>query len=230
MRALKVLFLAALLPLAGCMNSALAPGGGAKAMREMPLYGGRIVVRGPEGYCIDPASRRRQSSATLVFLASCEALTGQRGFRVDPALMTVTVTPRRPGTEQPTARGIARAMAPKQPLSESDENGLAIVHFNTGGDGALPGGDPRYWRGGMALNGHLVSLAVYGPDGSRIAGPGGRALLRGLAAEIRRASTVSAPAPGAARARQGTRQDPYTQEKKPRGLGALLGGLFPNSG
>lgn len=188
MRALRLIGLLSLLPLAGCMGNGLAPDGGANALRAMPLYGGNIVVRGPEGYCIDPDSRRRQSGGTLVFLGSCEALTGEAGTRVEPALMTVTVTPRRPGTDQPRARDIATALAPKEPLAEYDEDGVAMVHFNLGGAAALPGGDPRYWRGGMALDGHLVSLAVYAPQGSRIAGAQGRDLLRGLAAGIRKAS------------------------------------------
>lgn len=188
MRALRLIGLLSLLPLAGCMGNGLAPGGGANALRTMPLYGGNIVVRGPEGYCIDPDSRRRQSGGTLVFLGSCEALTGEAGTRVVPALMTVTVTPRRPGTDQPRARDIASALAPKEPLAEYDEDGVAMVHFNLGGATILPGGDPSYWRGGMALDGHLISLAVYAPQNSQIAGAQGRDLLRDLAAAIRSAS------------------------------------------
>ncbi len=192
MRALKLIWLLSLLPLAACMGNSLAPGGKANALREMPLYGGNIVVSGPEGYCIDPQSKRRQSGGTLVFVGSCEALTGQSGNRVAAALMTVTVTPRRPGTDQPRARNIANALAPKEPLGEYDETGVAMVHFNLGGTAVLPGGDPRYWRGGMALDGHLVSLAVYAPQDSAIAGPKGRALLRELAAAIREASAPAA--------------------------------------
>lgn len=188
MRALKLMALLSLLPLAGCIGNGLAPGGGANALRDMPLYGGNIVVRGPKGYCIDPDSHRRQSGGTLVFLGSCEALTGEAGTRVEPALMAVTVTPRRPGTEQPRARDIASALAPKEPLAEYDEDGVAMVHFNLGGAAALPGGDSRYWRGGMALDGHLISLAVYAPQNSQIAGAQGRDLLRELAAAIQKAS------------------------------------------
>ena len=174
--------------LAGCLGHGGVPGRTDAPLRAMPLYGGTIVVRGPEGYCVDPASRRRQPAGTLVLLGSCEALTGEPGTRVAAALMTVTITPRRPGTGQPRARDIAEALAPKEPLAQHDEDGLAMVHFNIGGAMVLPGGDPRYWRGGMALNGHLVSLGVYGPEGSGISGPAGRALLRDLAQEIRDAS------------------------------------------
>lgn len=173
----------------------LAPGKDAKLLRAMPVYGGRVVVRGPEGYCVDRSSHQRRAAGTLVFLASCESLSGRPGLRVDAALIVVTVTPRRPGTAQPTARDIAETMAPKRPLDLRDEDGIAMVHFNAGGAVALPGGDPHYWRGGMALNGHLVSLAVYGSKGSPIAGPAGRALLRSVALEMRRASpTPTSPA------------------------------------
>lgn len=233
MRCFRFVFMLALLPLAACMGRGLPPQSSAEmALRELPLYGGDIVVRGPDGYCVDPASHRQNSGSTLVFIGSCEALTGKAGTRVEAALMTVTVTPRRPRTSQPTASGIAAALSPKAVLEQIDEDGIAMVHFNAGGDAALPGGDPRYWRAGMALGGHLLSLAVYGPDGSRIAGPGGQSLLRALASEIRSASphgarsaTAEHNAPTQAKA---ANTQMNTRKNTANGFAGVFGALFPN--
>src|SRR6056297_1527391 len=140
--------LALTIPLAACMSlpdatretgpdATAAPGRPQQVLQELSLYGGRVVVRGPRGYCIDGDNTRRGGTSTVVVLASCQTLTGQAGPSVDPA---------------------------------------------------LPGGDPRYWRGGMLINGHLVGLAAYGRQGSRVAGADGRRLIRQLAETLREAS------------------------------------------
>ena len=72
--------------------------------------------------------------------------------------------------------------------SRVSSDGLALVHLDAGGELALPGGDPRYWRGGMVINDHLVSLAVYTPRGSRLAGASGRRFITDLARALRTAS------------------------------------------
>lgn len=198
-------------------------------MTEVPLYGGGVVVRGPRGYCVDGSSLRRGSGSNLVFLASCESLTGAPGVSVEPALIVVSVLARRADASPPTAEGIARSMAPKRPLEMFDRDGVAVVHLDAGGAQALPGGDPRYWRGGMLINGHLVGLAVYGRAGSFVSGARGGQLIFDVARSVRAASPVrqyrsseevsgTPPAQG-----QGESGDGGN-----RGLGALFGGLFPN--
>ena len=191
--------LALTIPLAACMSlpdatretgpgATAAPGRPQKVLQELSLYGGRVVVRGPRGYCIDGDNTRRGGTSTVVVLASCQTLTGQAGPSVDPALLVVSVLPRRAGAKQPTAAAIAQSMAPKRALQTVDGDGLAMVHLDAGGARALPGGDPRYWRGGMLINGHLVGLAAYGRQGSRVAGADGRRLIRQLAETLREAS------------------------------------------
>jgi hypothetical protein len=107
---------------------------------------------------------------------------------VPPAFIVVSVLPKRADALPPTAAGIAQSMAPKRPLAMFDREGLAVVHLDAGGAQVLPEGDPRYWRGGMLVNGHLVGLAVYGRAGSSIAGARGRDLIVDLANAVRIAS------------------------------------------
>ena len=47
----------------------------ATAIRELPLYGGDVVVRAPNGYCVDTAHVTRRPAATVAPLASCSSLT-----------------------------------------------------------------------------------------------------------------------------------------------------------
>lgn len=221
--------LAAALPLAGCFgpdSGALSflSSGGEKAvvqrdvLRKTSLMEGDVVVRGPEGYCIDRRSLRLKRDGGFALLASCEALSGVRGEAVEPVLMTVSVLPGAPGATRPGAAEIAALMAPAEVLATHEDAGLALVHFASGGEQVLPGGDARYWRGGMVVNGHLVGLALYAREGGKMAGKGGRRLVSDLARGIRRASPrrpvaapAAMPAPAPVRAR------------------AVRGGLFPES-
>ena len=195
--------LAVVLPLAGCFGSDggalgfLASGTGgeaeesAKVLRKIALYDGDVVVRGPRGYCIDRRSLRRREDGGFVLLASCESLSGLRGAGVEPVLITVAVLPDPPEgavPAVPSADEIARSMAPAEVLTTHEEDALTLVHFASGGDKILPGGDARHWRGGMRLNGHLIALALYAKAESAMAGTAGRGLLAKVAGRMRRAS------------------------------------------
>lgn len=75
----------------------------------------------------------------------------------------------------------------------------------------------------MVINGHLMGLAVYGPQDSPLADQQGLRLLMDLAEELRRRSPqLDAEVTSA------------TRNGSERGIGTgvkrLLGGLFPNSG
>jgi len=199
-RTARALFLGgALLPLMGCFGpdtgalSFLASGNektqvARDVLRKASLLGGDVVVRGPEGYCVDRRSLRHSDTSGFALLASCESLSGVRGQPVEPVLMTVSVAPGGPEVQRPGATEIAALMAPAQVLAAHEDAGLALVNFASGGDKVLPGGDARHWRGGMVVNGHLVGLALYARKGGVMAGGDGRRMLTELARSIRRAS------------------------------------------
>ena len=228
--------LAVILPLAGCFGpdtgtlSFLASGNEGKqdvvardVLRKVELYDGDVVVRATAGYCIDRKTLRRSKSEGFILMASCEALSGVRGHDVEPVLMTISVLPDQPGVAKPTAQEIAASVAPAGVLGSVERDDLTLVHFASGGDGVLAEGDARHWRGGMVLNGHLIGLALYARKNSPMAGKEGRGLLTELARSMRRSSPKrAAPATGTPAAE--------TTAPPPRGLGDLLGGLFPDSG
>jgi len=189
---LKGLALALVLPLAACMgedthgelgflSQPKVANPGQPPFKKVSLFGGNVVVEGPAGYCIDRQSLRRGGAGGFVLIASCESLTAKSGTVVDPAVITVSVLPRRIGAAQPSAAGLAALAAPAKVLAQEDGDGISLVQLSQGGNTVLADGDPRYWRGGMLINGHVVGLAVYGPEGSRIAGRDGRRLMISMA-------------------------------------------------
>lgn len=195
----RAVLLAAVLPLAGCFGpetgalSFLTSGNEREkvardVMRKVALYEGEVVIRPPGGYCIDRRTLRRQKDGGFALLASCESLSGVRGQAVEPVVMTVSVLPNAPEAARPGVAEIARLMAPAKVLASHETTDVTLVQFASGGDGVLPDGDARHWRGGMMLGEHLIGLALYARKGSQMAGKDGRALLTDLARRIRRAS------------------------------------------
>lgn len=181
--------------LSGCLASNLPGlGTGSSAPRDVTrtvtLYDGDVVVRGPQGYCIDRKSLRNRAGQGFVMLASCEALSGVRGDGVEPVIMTLTVLPGQADATRPSAAAVAGSLPGVQVLDTVEEDDISLVHFASGGDQALAGKDPRHWRGAMAVNGHLIGLALYGRQGSAMAGTEGKGLLRALAQNTKLSSPV----------------------------------------
>ncbi len=182
-------------PLAACLEVGpetesigfLSPSETTKALSKsplakVPLYNGRVVVAGPKGYCADGGAISRGAQGSVVLIAGCDVLSGKAGASVAPAVMTVSVSPRRLTAEQPTASDLATSLTPGKVLASEDGDGISLVRLSSGGDAVLSGGEPRYWRAAMLINGHIVSLAAYTPKGS---GTSGKALIVALAENLR---------------------------------------------
>ncbi len=201
LRSVRRVGLALTLPLAGCVGEGTSPGGmgflsppegeakplSRRVLPQMSLYGGRIVVVPPKGYCIDGSAASRGIESSVLLIASCATLKGTREGNAVPAVMTVSVSPRRSGAQQPTSATLATSLAPARVSSVEDGDDISLVRVNSDGDGVLPAGDPRYWRAGMLINGHIVMLAAYTPRGSRTSG---KALIMDLADNLREFSPV----------------------------------------
>jgi hypothetical protein len=181
--------------------------GGVRAMPQAPkktplnhavLAGGKVVVQGPRGYCVDPATLRRSFTGGFALIAACNTISGElSGADAEPVVMTVQAQPGLSRKDAPTAAELATALAPERALERVDGDGLSLVHMAGGGDKGLPQGDPRHWRGAMMINGYLVGLAVYAPKGSASAGKRGKRLILALAETLRAASPSKSYAPQA---------------------------------
>lgn len=179
-----------LLVLTGC--GPLDRVGGAKVMQ---MAGGSLRLAAPQGFCVEPGSSSSTASGGFALLVPCGGSwqPGRKG-----AVLTAAVGPAAPGVEAPSARDIA-AMFPGAELQEARDRGpLPLVRLNHPGHTAK-GASPVHWRGAFVLEGHLVALALYAPEGSRTLGPRGAGLLEALA-RATRAATAAAPEPPQAEA------------------------------
>ena len=174
-----------------------APGSGlpsrAETSAETPpprvsIVEGDVVVAGPRGYCVDPATVRSERARGFAMLASCARLSASgTGPSVPPVLATVTVGPRSRDAVLPEAETLAR-LADAPLLASRASGDLVLAQLGAGGRTFLEDGDRRYWRGAFVLNGRLVSLALYAPEGSAFAGAQGGPFLQDIARSVRAAT------------------------------------------
>lgn len=141
------------------------------------MAGGDIVVAGPSGYCVDPTTLQNRLGRGFALIASCHILSGGRlGDPVATMLVSVTVGPHGTADDLPTPSEIASASGVSL-LGGETSDGFVAAHLASGGDGALPGGDDRYWRGAFLQGDRLIGLALYAPKGSALSGSTGGAML-----------------------------------------------------
>lgn len=162
---------------------------GHSRMATVTLAGGAVVLTAPDGYCIDRRSLHRTPNAGFAVMARCDTL-GVRGFfgAHDLAIITVTTAPQDPGAPAPDAEDIARSADGAKVLDRQTRDGLSLIRFGQGSHG-LEGVSPVHWRGAFALNGQLVGIGLYAPEGSAVLEGDGATLLRDLTSRTRAAST-----------------------------------------
>ena len=153
---------------------ALSEAPGRARMVTVSLAGGAVILSAPEGYCIDRRTLHRTPKAGFAVMARCDTL-GVRGFfgAHDLAIITVTTAPQAPGAAAPDTEAVARSADGAEVLDRQSREGVSPVH----------------WRGAFALNGHLVGVGLYAPEGSAVLREDGARLLRDLTSRTRAAST-----------------------------------------
>ncbi len=184
---------------------------GASPPQTQTVAGGAVVVAGPRGYCIDRAGSRAAADSSFVLLGSCAAISGDASAPrpLFPAVLTVTVAPKPPGTgaiadqagilERYFAAPEGRAAMARDGDPESVEivetmtrDGLFIVHARdrlAETDDALT---PDRWRAIFDLNGQIVNASVTGMDIRPITRDVGLALVSRFAARIREETRAAA--------------------------------------
>lgn len=155
---------------------------------QATLADGAVTLNAPPGYCIDPRSMRNAGTTGFVLMARCDTL-GVKGFFAgyDLAIITVTTAPKTPGTSDPTPADVARIAGAVRVLDESSKDGLSLVRLESGSQ-PVTGVSEEHWRGVFAVNGTLVGIGLYAPEGSPALRDGGAATLRMLAEDTKRAS------------------------------------------
>ncbi|SEF74161.1 hypothetical protein SAMN04488045_1006 [Thalassococcus halodurans] len=152
------------------------------------LARGDVVVQGPRGYCVDPVTVEKRGNSGFAMIASCNILSdGATGPRVPALLVTVTVGPREDEATVPSAETIAALAGGTLQQSET-RDGSVFVQLAGGGKALISDGEDRYWRAAFIRAEHLVSLAMYLPEGSHLAGSDGADFLETVVEAIKNAS------------------------------------------
>lgn len=169
-----------------------------QALSEATLGNGDVILRGPQGWCIEPASLRARRGDNFASLAGCHALTqGASGAPVPYGILTVAISaPRAPG-DVDVQQALRQAVSDQPLISTSIQDGVALVHLTPNRSASAEDlGDP-HWRAVFVQGRRVVMLAAYGPANGAIAKDEGGRLLVSLARSIRASSprqTVTKPA------------------------------------
>lgn len=169
-----------------------------KALSEATLGNGDVILRGPDGWCIEPASLQARRGDNFASLAGCHALTqGASGAPVPYGILTVAISaPRLPG-DVDVQQALRQAVSDQSLISTRIQDGVALVHLRPNRNASAEDlGDP-HWRAVFVQGRRVVMLAAYGPENGAIANDEGGRLLVALARSIRASSpdqTVAKPA------------------------------------
>ncbi|MGR3760993.1 hypothetical protein ACUXV3_12805 [Roseobacteraceae bacterium NS-SX3] len=183
----------AALLLAGCAGTG---GFGSRAVQSSAVFAsGELTLSAPQGYCVDKRMLRQSPHEGFALLVQCGE--PRRLFQAeDPAVITATIGKAAAGARAPAAADLAR-MVPGARITDSrDDMLLPLVRFDLPGHQAA-GASSTHWRGAFIYNGHLVSLALYAPEGSANLRVRGAMLLNELAGRTLEASASAGREPGA---------------------------------
>jgi len=181
------LLLLAGLALAGCEQTGefgfLASGAqpaSSNALRAVSMLDGNVVLAAPAGYCIDKGSLR----SAFALIARCDTLgSGRKAAGKPLVLITAALVPQGVDATAPKSQDLATVFEAENVLQAVDRKGVALVQTNSAT--GLDGMSKQHWRGAFEVNGVLVGLALYAPEGSDAVGKSGATILTALADRTR---------------------------------------------
>jgi hypothetical protein len=169
--------------------------------RSLGLYGGAVTVRGPEGYCVDPAASRPDSGFAV--MGACGLLVAAGVMPATDGFITVQVgaagtatvagsegdlaallrTPQ--GAALLTDAGNARTVT----LGQIDRGeGLVSVRFADSAPPPVEGLMQEEWRAFLDLDDRLVTIGVRGYERAPLTAGQAQGLLYGTVEALRRAN------------------------------------------
>lgn len=182
----RVLAGLALMGLAGCTEGpglALAPAaapGTDNTRSETVLAQGRVAVRPPSGFCIDPDSVSNSGRTGFAMIARCSRLGGSSGLSSlvaqSPAVMTISTRPWTKDSDDISSADIAAAY-PDGTIDDTRDGPPAAMVRATSGTARVAGLDDIHWRSAFVVNQQLVVMGLYAPKDSAALGSNGARLL-----------------------------------------------------
>ncbi|WP_439136814.1 hypothetical protein [Roseicyclus sp.] len=138
----------------------------------------RIVISGPDGFCVDPTATRDSSDTSFVLLGNCAAISNSRRAAqpATPAVLTATVS-------APSAEGrlsdslqqldgffrsdegltlLSRSGDPAQVtiLDTALDGGVFLLHADDTSADAISGVQSEYWRAYLDVGPRIATLSV----------------------------------------------------------------------
>ncbi len=214
----KSLIAAAFL-LSACSGGGLGGGlgtgiGGASAVNA-PLTAvvtsDRVVVAGPEGYCVDQSSLRATDDTGFVLLGNCAAITNSRRAAqpATPSVLTAAVSG--PGDSrriegnlgamdsffrsEEGLRLLSRGQDPSSVtiLDSAIEGGAFLLHARDSSEASIQGVQPEYWRAYMDIGNRIATLSVLGLEGRELSATESQQTLRSFIQAMRSANFGAPP-------------------------------------
>lgn len=220
--------LAALLVLpfmvAGCMEGnrlafapadELGPRSGLSRGRALTaVFGdGELVLAAPSGFCFDAQMEKHTDTGGFALMARCDSLSALGRFRSgEGAMLTATVGSVALDTPAPSAEALQAAFTASRTsarvLETRGDREMPLIKLFLD-DHTAEGASGTHWRGAFVVHGHLVSVALYAPEGSGYLGEKGARLIREFMRASRNATQLAedaAPKPAVTHAPNSTRR------------------------
>ena len=175
-----------------------------QAPRSIRIANRQITVQGPEGYCIDKATKHAKGGGGFVVLGNCAAISGnseETSPRVLAVLSVSVIKAQSQGAITLNAlRAHFRSEAGQAVLAQSGssadagllsshvEDGALILHAVDTSSARSDQLSDGYWRGMFPLDGHLVSLTVSALDSYPISESEGFALMQNFVKTMQNAN------------------------------------------
>ncbi|WP_068242974.1 hypothetical protein [Tritonibacter horizontis] len=156
---------------------------------------GTLVLAAPSGFCFDAQMEEHTTTGGFAMLARCDRLSAFGGFRTsEGAMLTATVGTVAENTPTPTAEALRSAFTASRTaarvLETRGDRDIPLVKLYLSDHSAL-GASGTHWRGAFVIRGHLVSVALYAPEGSSYLGEKGARLIQEFMRATRNATQLA---------------------------------------
>jgi hypothetical protein len=204
----RLVGIAVLLTLAACGGGGGGIGmSGPTAVREATVTSDRVVIAGPEGFCVDPTSTRDRGDTGFVLLGNCAAISNSRraGQPAVPAVLTAAISAA--GNTGQIADNLFeldtffRSDEGRRLLSRSQDAATVTVldgaiegdafflHASDSSAGPIDGLQDSYWRAYLDLGDRIATLSVLGMEDRALSEAQSIATLRDFIRIVRQANS-----------------------------------------
>jgi hypothetical protein len=219
-RAMQAILVVACFTLAACGGRLGSFGGSEPAPQQVSVTSDRVVVTGPEGFCVDPTATRDQGDTGFVLLGNCAAISNSRqaGQPAVPAILTAAISaPSEGGSltdnlsqlddffRSPDGLRLLSRSGEAETVTVLDsavEGDVFFLQARDTSESPIEGVQQSYWRAYMDLGARIATLSMLGLSDREISDADSRETLRSFANAVRAANDGSpalatgAPAPG----------------------------------